>query len=464
MNTETKNRVFPLRRLSNLRPNGSVLLFGAAILAILLANSAWHESYQQFLNQKVVLSIGKYSFFEHNGQNMTLLQFVNDALMAVFFFLVGLEIKQEILVGELSSPKKALLPVIAAVGGMIVPVCVFYIIAHDHPASLGAAIPMATDIAFALAVLSTLGKKVPYSLKIFLTALAVVDDIGGIIVIAIFYSSHFSFIPLLISLLILAIITLAGRAGANNHVFYYVMGFIVWTLFLESGVHATIAGVLLAMCIPAKPKVNFLKLPVVLRELTESLPREEQKTKAEAVLLSEHQQQIINTIRLRSARAISPLQSIEAELSPFVNFFVLPLFAFVNSGVTFGGITAEQLLHVPLAIFLGLLVGKTVGIFGFTWLSIKTSFCKAPTGMTIKNLFGVSIFGGIGFTVSLFIANLSYGAKGYMDLLNEAKMGIFAGTIVSGFLGYIILNLILRKEHKREMEAQAKIEETEATK
>ncbi len=444
----------PLRSLENMRPNGSVLLFSAAILAIILANSSWNDAYQFFLNQKITLSIGDYSFFEHNGHSMSVLQFVNDALMAVFFFLVGLEIKQEVLVGELSSFKKALLPIIAACGGMIVPVLVFFSICHEAPSSLGAAIPMATDIAFALAVLSILGKRVPHSLKIFLTALAVVDDIGGIIVIAVFYSTQFSLTPLLISLVLLLIVFLGGKAGIKSNYFYYIMGFIIWTLFIESGVHATISGVLLAFCVPARPKTHLLDLPKELRRLLEIMPREEHRTKEHALVLSEGQQHVINTIRHRSAGAISPLQSIEGELTPFVNFFVLPLFAFVNSGVTLGGVTADQIMGIPLAIFLGLLVGKTLGIFGFTWLSIKTKACNAPKGMTPANLFGVSIFGGIGFTVSLFIANLSYGVHGFDNLLNEAKMGIFAGTIASGIIGCLVLKFILKCEKQNHKEGK----------
>lgn len=438
----------PLRRLTTLRPNGSVLLFFAAMMAIIFANSGLNGGYQEFLAQEVSVRLGEYSFFMHDGHNMTLIQFVNDALMAIFFFLVGLEIKQELLVGELSSPKQALLPVVAALGGMVMPVLAFLAIASNHPESLGAAIPMATDIAFALAVLGALGKKVPHSLKIFLTALAVVDDIGGIIVIAVFYSTHFSILPLLAALLLLLVIFLGGKLGFYNHAFYYVFGFAVWMLFLESGVHATIAGVLLAFAVPARPKLHLLDLPEELASLVKKLPKGGHRSRAKALVLSEHQVEVINTIQHESGRAISPLQSIEGELSPFVNFFVLPLFAFVNSGVSFGDVNMDSLTGVPLAICCGLVLGKTVGIFGFTWLCIRTKLCQVPAGMTMRNLFGVSILGGIGFTVSLFIANLSYGANGFYDLLNQAKIGIFAGTFMAGLLGYFVLNAILKKEQQ----------------
>ena len=237
----------PLRRFAMQKPNASILLFMAMILAMLFANSPWAESYHNILSHPIDLKIGNFTPFMHHGEVMPMLVFVNDALMAVFFFVIGLEIKQEILIGELSSVRKALLPIIAACGGMIVPVLFYFLVCHSAPEVRGVAIPMATDIAFALAVLGLLGKRVPLSMRIFLTALAVVDDIGGIIIIALFYSGEIAFEPLLISLALLALLYVGGRMRVNNIAFYYIIGFFVWMLFLESGIHPTIAGVLVRL-------------------------------------------------------------------------------------------------------------------------------------------------------------------------------------------------------------------------
>ena len=247
----------PLRRFAMQKPNASILLFMATILAMLFANSPWAESYHNILSHPIDLKIGNFTPFVHHGEAMPMLAFVNDALMAVFFFVIGLEIKQEILIGELSSVRKALLPIIAACGGMIVPVLFYFLVCHSAPEVRGVAIPMATDIAFALAVLGLLGKRVPLSMRIFLTALAVVDDIGGIIIIALFYSGEIAFEPLLISLALLALLYVGGRMRVNNIAFYYIIGFFVWMLFLESGIHPTIAGVLVAFTVPARPVVKL---------------------------------------------------------------------------------------------------------------------------------------------------------------------------------------------------------------
>lgn len=375
---------------------------------------------------------------------MTVSQVVNDALMAIFFFLVGLEIKQELLVGELSSPKKALLPIIAALGGMVVPVLFFLAIANQHPQSIGAAIPMATDIAFALAVLTALGSRVPKSLRIFLAALAVVDDIGGIIVIAIFYSTHISWLPLGIGFALLGITLLLGRLKIHTLEPYIVLGIAVWALFLQSGIHPTIAGVLIALCLPAGTKVHIGKLSSYLSDLTSRLSTEAREAKG-ALVLSHEQLKIIGGIKSTATKAISPVQIIEHAIAPLVNYVILPLFAFVNAGITFGGITSEGLLGVPLAIFLGLFPGKAIGITLFTWVAIRMGICAAPVGMNLRRLIGLSILGGIGFTVSLFIANLSYDDPSMLAMLNEAKLGIFVGTIVSGIVGYALLYRILPK-------------------
>ena len=438
----------PLQRFAMLKPNASVLLFMATIFAMILANSPLADKYHLLLNFPINFQIGSFNFFTHHGEPMSMLAFVNDALMAIFFFVIGLEIKQEVLIGELSSVRKALLPVIAACGGMIVPVLFYTLICHSAPESQGAAIPMATDIAFALAVLGLLGDRVPLSMRIFLTALAVVDDIGGILVIAIFYSNHIMYEPLLISLIFLAILYIGGKMKIHNRFYYYVLGFVVWMLFLESGIHPTIAGVLVAFTVPARPVVQLDRFTEQMNGLLGMLDYKEVKQSKSAEVLTNTQIQVLHNIHGLADRTISPLQIIASKLHPLVNFVILPLFAFVNAGVTFGSIDPSSLANVPLAVVVGLFVGKTLGIFSFSYLFALTPLASMPSGMNKSSLLGVSMLGGIGFTVALFIANLSFDATTATGeaLLNQAKLGIFVGSFVSGLIGYLALKWILPKK------------------
>lgn len=358
----------PLRRFAIQKPNASLLLFAATIIAMVLANSPWADRYHQLLAFPIDLQAGQFNFFAHHGETMSMLAFVNDALMAVFFFVIGLEIKQEVLIGELSSVRKALLPIIAACGGMIVPVLFYMLVCNTPPEVNGAAIPMATDIAFALAVLGLLGKRVPLSMRIFLTALAVVDDIGGIIIIALFYSGHIAFEPLLISLIVLALLYVGGKFRVHNRLFFYIGGFIVWLLFLESGIHPTIAGVLIAFTVPARPVVKLDDFTCDMTGYLNMLDYTEVRQSRKAEVLTPTQIQVLNNIHTLADKTISPLQTIADKLHPLVNYVILPLFAFVNAGVTFGDIQPQTLVNVPLAVFVGLFVGKTLGIFSFSYL------------------------------------------------------------------------------------------------
>ena len=438
----------PLKRFAIMKPNASALLFAATIIAMMLANSPCAAWYHQLLAFPIDLQMGSFTFFEHHGEPMSMLAFVNDALMAVYFFIIGLEIKQEVLVGELSSIRKALLPIIAACGGMVMPVLFYFLVCHEGPAANGAAIPMATDIAFALAVLGLLGHRVPLSMRIFLTALAVVDDIGGIIIIALFYSGHIAVQPLLISLLILAVLYLGGRYGIYNRWFFYLGGFIVWLLFMRSGIHPTIAGVLVAFTVPASPDVQLAKFTDEMGSYLKMLDPSDVVQNSKAEVLTPKHIQVLNNIHTLADRTISPLQIIADKLHPMVNYVILPLFAFVNAGVTFGDIQLATLAQVPLAVFLGLFLGKSIGIFSFSWLFAHTPLVAMPDGMDSRSLFGVSMLGGIGFTVALFIANLSFDAStpAGVDLLNQAKLGVFTGTFVSGVVGYLILRMILKEK------------------
>ena len=435
----------PLKRFAIQKPNASLLLFGATIVAMILANSPWSESYHRLLAFPIDFHVGGFDFFAHHGEPMSMLAFVNDALMAVFFFTIGLEIKQEVLIGELSSFRKALLPIVAACGGMIVPVLFYLLVCGESPEANGAAIPMATDIAFALAVLGLLGKRVPLSMRIFLTALAVVDDIGGIIIIALFYSGHIAFQPLLISLVILAVLYLGGKMRIYNRLFYYAFGFVVWLLFLESGIHPTIAGVLVAFTVPARPVVKLEAFTEDMSGLLSMLGRDEVKSSRRASVLSSMQIQVLNNIHMLADKTISPLQTITDRLHPTVSYVILPLFAFVNAGVTFGDIQPASLVNVPLAVFAGLFLGKTLGIFVFSYLFALSPLSAMPKGMSKRTLIGVSMLGGIGFTVALFIANLSFdlSTPQGIDLLNQAKLGVFAGSLLSGLGGYFLLNWVL---------------------
>lgn len=438
----------PLKRFAIMKPNASALLFAATIIAMMLANSPCAAWYHQLLAFPIDLQMGSFTFFEHHGEPMSMLAFVNDALMAVFFFIIGLEIKQEVLVGELSSIRKALLPIIAACGGMVMPVLFYFLVCHEGPAANGAAIPMATDIAFALAVLGLLGHRVPLSMRIFLTALAVVDDIGGIIIIALFYSGHIAVQPLLFSLLILVVLYLGGRYGIYNRWFFYLGGFIVWLLFMRSGIHPTIAGVLVAFTVPASPDVQLAKFTDEMGSYLKMLDPSDVVQNSKAEVLTPKHIQVLNNIHTLADRTISPLQIIADKLHPMVNYVILPLFAFVNAGVTFGDIQLATLAQVPLAVFLGLFLGKSIGIFSFSWLFAHTPLVAMPDGMDSRSLFGVSMLGGIGFTVALFIANLSFDAStpAGVDLLNQAKLGVFTGTFVSGVVGYLILRMILKEK------------------
>ncbi len=419
--------------------NGGIILMVVAILAMVIANSPWNHFYEKMWNYPISLRFGDFNLFSHHGQSLTLASFINDALMAIFFFLVGLEIKREVLVGELSSVKKASLPVIVAFGGMIVPVAVYFFIAPTYPESSGMAIPMATDIAFTLGILSMLGNRVPLGLKIFLTAFAVVDDIGGILVIAVGYTAHLDITSLLIGLALVGVLFVMNWLNVMKKSVYVLVGIAVWYFFLQSGIHSTIAGVLVAFTIPARPRIDVDKYINKVRKSIDQFDEEQTST-----LISNRQIRILKNIEEDSNEVISPLQYFEDKLHGVVNYFIMPLFAFANAGVNLGG---DQNLFgiVTLATGLGLFVGKFVGLFSFTWIFVKLNVVSLPRGTNWKSIAGICMLGGVGFTVSLFIANLSFGAN-YSQLLGEAKLGIILGTVVSGILGYVILNAVLPKE------------------
>lgn len=426
----------------------------ATVLALIAANLPVVRDYYSWLwTQEIKLQIGSFNLFSHGGHAMRLMDFINDALMAVFFFTIGLEIKREILVGELSSVKQALLPIIAAVGGMVVPVAIFYGMSSGTDYVRGAAIPMATDIAFSLGVLAMLGNRVPISLKIFLTTLAVVDDIGGILVIATCYSSGIEYHYLLYSLVAIAFLLLGAAIKVQSKIYYLLLGAAVWYLFLNSGIHPTIAGVIVAFCIPAKPVFNPKKYISIIRNSIARFPAEEdchfdRKGKGEPKpILSKVQMDWLKQIESASDKVISPLQELEDSLHPVVNYLIIPIFAFANAGIYLGGMEVADLYSgVGLSVVCGLFLGKFFGIFSFTWLAVKLRLAPMPYKANWKMISAVSVLGGIGFTVSLFIANLSFSDGVHIDLLNASKLGILIGSLLSGAVGYLLLNLLLPKK------------------
>lgn len=423
------------------RVNGGMVLMIVAVLAMVVANSPWADAYHAFWSHPVSLQVGSFNLFSHHGEPLTLMAFINDALMAVFFFSVGLEIKREVLVGELSSLRQALLPIIAAVGGMLIPVLLYFALTAGTPAADGLVIPMATDIAFSLGVLSLFGKRVPLSLKIFLTAFAVVDDIGGILVIAFGYTSHLDVAYLLGALGVLLLLAVANRMRVMSRTFYCWAGIVVWYLFLQSGVHATIAGVLVAFTIPSIPCLNVKKYIARIRENVAEFPHFDKSS----ILLTPNQIDILKSIESASDRVISPLQFMEDRMHGMVNYLIMPLFAFANAGITLSGAEGAVAGPVTYAIVIGLVLGKSVGIYLFTWLAVRSRVTALPQGMNWQNVAGVSLLGGIGFTVSLFIANLSFGETDEV-LLNQAKLGVLVGTVLAGVLGYVVLRYVLPKQ------------------
>lgn len=436
------------KTIRNYANSGNILIL-ATMMALIIVNMPFlTELYNSLWVHEVALQVGDFNLFSHNGHPMTVMQFINDALMAFFFLSVGLEIKREVLVGELSSFRNALLPIIAAIGGMVVPVLIYRYLSQGTDFADGWAIPMATDIAFSLGVLAMLGNRVPIGLKVFLTTLAVVDDIGGIMVIALFYSGHIEYTMLLWAAAFLVALFIGGRLGVQSKLFYGALGTCVWFCFLNAGIHPTIAGVLVAFTIPSKPVYAPEKYVKSIRQNISYFTSEDDDKLNSRTILDKNQMNLLKQIETASDKVISPLQDMEDTLHPFVNYIIVPLFAFANAGIFFGGMEISQLYSgIAPAIILSLVVGKFVGIFLFSWLTIICRLAPMPEGGNWSRMASVSMLGGIGFTVSLFIANLSFGANASMAiLLNDAKLGILVASILAGILGWLLLHFSLPKE------------------
>lgn len=441
------------KTLRNYANGGNVLIFATALALIVVNVPFFTDFYNSLWTHELALQVGSFNLFSHHGHPMSIMAFINDALMALFFFSVGLEIKREVLVGELSSFRNALLPIVAAIGGMAIPVVIYVLMAHNTSYADGWAIPMATDIAFSLGVLAMLGNRVPVGLKIFLTTLAVVDDIGGILVIAIFYSGSIDFTLLLWAAGCILLLVIGGYLGIQSKMFYAFLGTFVWFFFLNAGIHPTIAGVIVAFTIPAKPVYapkNYIK---TIRKNIGYFSHENDEQLQSRTILSKDQMNWLKEIESASDKVISPLQDMEDTLHPLVNYIIVPLFAFANAGIFFGDMEISQLFHgIAPAIIIALVLGKFIGIFSFSWLTIKLGLAPMPEGGNWPRLASVSMLGGIGFTVSLFIANLSFGTGDPVLslLLNDSKLGILIASLLAGVLGWFMLHITLPKEGEAE--------------
>jgi NhaA family Na+:H+ antiporter len=418
----------PFERFLSFQLTASMLLFGATVLALLWANSPWGHTYDHLWHEEV----GFEAFDFHFLQPLHL--WVNDGLMAIFFFVIGLEIKRELLVGELSEPGKALLPVIAALGGMVVPVAAFLLGNPDPDGGDGWGIPMATDIAFSLGILHLLGKRVPIGLKVFLTAFAIVDDLGAVAVIAFFYNHGLSAEYLGVAGAFLAALYLLGWRGIYNKYVVLTFGLAVWYFFFIGGLHPTLAGVLVAFAIPVTRRIDLseylARVGDSLRDLLQPDPKE-----PPGHFLSHRQIVLLEDIHVRTGEVQSPLQYLEHKLHGYVAWIVMPVFALANAGVHLGGVTAGH-GGLVLAIAGSMVLGKFLGISLFTWVPVRAGWVRLPDGMTWRHVLGVALLGGLGFTMALFIAGLAFHDAG---VLGSAKQGILLGSLVAGLGGYLIL-------------------------
>ncbi len=421
--------VRPFQDFAHKQSSGGILLILATAVALIWANSPWGEGYAALWHTKLTVGIGDFSI------SKDLTHWINDGLMAVFFLVVGLEIKREVLVGELSSARNAALPVAAAVGGVVVPATIYLTINAGTEGSAGWGIPMATDIAFALGILALLGERAPVALKVFLTALAIVDDIVAVLVIAFFYTSEISWGALGVGAAFLAALVVANLIGVGRTLVYAVLGIGLWLCFLLSGVHATIAGVLLALTVPA---ISFINPGAFLDRGRYILDRFERAgEKGENVLSNEERQAALHALNHAAYELEPPLHELEHTLHPWVVFAIMPIFALANAGVPLGGGIADALTSpVALGILAGLVVGKQLGITLFAWLAVRSGISELPGGINWRHVYGVGWLAGIGFTMSLFITDLAF-SEG--SLVDAAKLGILVASVIAGGVGWTIL-------------------------
>ncbi len=427
--------VRPFELFAHNKVAGAFVLMGATVLALVWANSPWADVYASILQSHARVGIGSFAI------DKPILLWINDGLMAFFFFVVGLEIKREVLAGELSSLRKATLPIAAAIGGIVAPAAVYLAVNQGGAGARGWGVAMATDIAFALGVLLLLGSRVPTPLKVFLTALAIVDDICAILVIAVFYTDSISLGSLAIGTVLIGVSSLANFVGVRNSLVYFILGTLVWVAFLKSGIHATLAAVLMAMTIPARTRVDgellVTRTEALMKELKQSgLP-------SGGRLLTTQQQHTLHNVERIVGHATAPLQELEHTLMPVVTFFVMPVFALANAGLSLGGDMASALFDpICLGIIAGLFIGKQAGIFGCAFIAVRLGIADLPSGVSWRQVHAVSVLAGIGFTMALFVASLAFADPAQQEI---AKIGILLASLLSAMVGGTLLSASSRR-------------------
>jgi Na+:H+ antiporter, NhaA family len=425
----------PVRRFAATASAGGIVLLAATAIALVWANSPWSESYHHLWETPITLGVGG------SALRTTLHHVINDGLMAVFFFVVGLEIKREVLAGELASLRRAALPMVGALGGMVVPASLYAFVNAGTPGAPGWGVPMATDIAFALGVLALLGDRVPTGLKVFVAALAIVDDIGAVLVIAVFYSGGVAWGALGAAAAVVTLSAAANATGFRRPWTYGMLGLALWAAVLASGVHATVAGVLLAMTIPVRTRINEAAFLLHGRRALEEFDAAAVVTARDpnvTVLSNVHHHAAVEELETLAEQAQPPLIRIEHALHGPVAYGIMPLFALANAGVSLGGaeVVGAVASPVTLGVLLGLLIGKPLGITGFSWLAVRFGVAALPDGVTWRTLAGAGVLGGIGFTMALFIASLAFGEAA---LLEAAKLGVLSASAVAGVAGWLLL-------------------------
>jgi len=424
----------PFQKFVKTESLAGILLFGATIIALIWANSSYSETYVSLWEQTIGIS------FQNFELKKPLILWINDGLMAIFFFVIGLELKRELLIGEINSVKKATFPFIAALGGVLVPVGLYLLLNQDPATEKGWGIPMATDIAFALALLTTLGKRIPLSLKIFLTAFAIIDDIAAVLVIAIFYSVNVSWLYILYGIILIILLGVLYYTRRYSFFIGIVLAIVIWFLFLKSGVHPTIAGVLLAFTIPLKRRINIRKYSDHLRAISTKLVNVTDDD--ERHLLTKDEIRCIDNLDDLTFEVRSPLQHLEHKLHSIVAYFILPVFAFANAGVEIslnGDFDYSLMTNIALSLF----IGKFIGVSLFSYIGNKLNLTELPSGVQFKQVFGIAAVAGVGFTMSIFIDNLAF--YGELINVNSAKVGIIIGSVTSAIVGYVVLRLTSKK-------------------
>jgi len=426
----------PFENFLHSQTSSGIILMATTILALIVANSIFSEAYYHFFHTKIVFNVGSWEL------SHTLHHWINDGLMAIFFFLVGLEIKREVLVGELSNIKVAILPILAAIGGMIAPALIYTAINHSTSGSGGWGIPMATDIAFAISALVLLGNRVSPPLVTFLVALAIVDDLGAVLVIAFFYTNEIQMVPLALAGVSFLVMLSFNRFGIHSILPYFIVGIGMWFFMLESGVHATIAGVVAALSIPSRPKCTPVDFTIHTKNL---LDEYDNYPVATDHTIHEKQKAILLNIQDRIDSVNSPATRLEHALHLPVSLLIIPIFALANAGINidFSQLGSIIMQNVSLGVMAGLVFGKVIGIAGVSFLAIKLGIAKLPTNSTMSQIFGVSILGGIGFTMSIFVADLAFIDN--EELILQAKTGILCASLFCGIFGYIWLRYIAKK-------------------